>query len=550
VESADTTIDFLRTLNRAEAASAAEEWEDAARWWQRVVASNPVEGRFWSKLAEARYRAKDYRGAISAAQEALALRDGFPSETVYRIACCQALLGGRELALASLEQALALGYRSLDHAASDDDLSSLRDDQRFRELVGLIDRDAFSRDDGWRFDVRFLAREVKRRAFDPFRYTSEQQFDAAVAALAEALPGLTDLQIVVEMDRLLRLLGDGHAGVWPADGSDSFTHQLPVQFWLFEEGIFVIAAAPEHADLLGARVTRFGERAINEVMAVADTLVHRDNENRQWPKFLIPRLLRRLPLLHALDAVPSPTDVELTVQSREGETRTVALQTEPTGPNRRGIRFADDWTFFPNTLSSPLPCYLRNLHASYWFTWLPSERVVYMQFNAVQNDPEESLADFTARLFRFVDEHETDKLVIDIRWNSGGNTFLEMPLLHRLIGSKANQRGKLFVIIGRATYSAAQNLASLIDRHTEAIFVGEPTGSSPTFVGETVEFTLPYSKTSVNVSDLLWQSTWPMDYRIWIAPTLYTPPTFAAFRSNRDPALEAILACQEHMPGW
>jgi hypothetical protein len=168
----------------------------------------------------------------------------------------------------------------------------------------------------------------------------------------------------------------------------------------------------------------------------------------------------------------------------------------------------------------------------------------------VRDEPTESLAQFTDRLFRFIDDHEVEKLIVDIRWNGGGNTFLEMPLFHRLLGSKINQRGALFVIIGRGTFSAAQNLANLIDRHTEAIFVGEPTGSSPSFIGETVFFTLPWSKTEANVSDLLWQEAWAMDYRTWLAPTLYTPPTFAAFRANRDPALEAILACREQLPGW
>jgi hypothetical protein len=61
---------------------------------------------------------------------------------------------------------------------------------------------------------------------------------------------------------------------------------------------------------------------------------------------------------------------------------------------------------------------------------------------------------------------------------------------------------------------------------------------------------LPYSKAEVNISDLLWQSTWPTDYRPWVAPTLYTPPTFADFRVNHDPALEAILAWHDHLPGW
>jgi hypothetical protein len=62
-------------------------------------------------------------------------------------------------------------------------------------------------------------------------------------------------------------------------------------------------------------------------------------------------------------------------------------------------------------------------------------------------------------------------------------------------------------------------------------------------------FDLPFSKVEVNISDLRWVGTWPGDYRRWIAPTLYTPPTFAAYRANRDEAMDAILAYDEHMPG-
>jgi hypothetical protein len=129
-----------------------------------------------------------------------------------------------------------------------------------------------------------------------------------------------------------------------------------------------------------------------------------------------------------------------------------------------------------------------------------------------------------------------------MRWNNGGNTFLSRPLLYGLIKSdKVNKQGKLFVIIGRRTFSAAQNTSTFFERHTNAIFVGEPTGSSPNFVGEETPFTLPYSKITVNVSDLYWQSSWPQDYRTWIAPQIYAPPTFAAYHANRDPAMEAIM---------
>jgi hypothetical protein len=103
----------------------------------------------------------------------------------------------------------------------------------------------------------------------------------------------------------------------------------------------------------------------------------------------------------------------------------------------------------------------------------------------------------------------------------------------------------LFVITGRGTFSAAQNTATFLDRHTNAVFVGEPTGSSPNFVGETAPFRLPHSGLQANVSDLYWQTSWPFDHRTAIAPDVYAPPTFAAFSANRDPAMDAIL---DHLP--
>jgi hypothetical protein len=56
---------------------------------------------------------------------------------------------------------------------------------------------------------------------------------------------------------------------------------------------------------------------------------------------------------------------------------------------------------------------------------------------------------------------------------------------------------------------------------------------------------VPYTRMRGSVSDLYWQSSWPLDYRTWIAPLLYAPPSFALYRANRDPAMEAILAYRD-----
>ncbi|MEZ4570719.1 MAG: hypothetical protein R2849_10410 [Thermomicrobiales bacterium] len=322
------------------------------------------------------------------------------------------------------------------------------------------------------------------------------------------------------------------------------------QFYLFEEGLYIIAATPEHRDLLGSRVLRFGGHAITEVIDVFTPTVPRDND--QWLKLKIPYLIRELPVVRALGLIPADDEVTLAVLDPDGGERDVTLTA---GENLSydelyySFPYPTGWEFFPNTVGSPLPRYIRNQAAYYWFEHIAEHDAVYFQFNRVRDSGAEPLSEFTERLFRFIDDHAVLKLIIDLRCNNGGNTLLEMPFLHRLIGSRINQRGRLFVIIGRRTFSAAQNFSTMIERHTAAIFAGEPTGSRPNFVGETIPVFLPYSGIGVNVSDLYWQSSWPMDHRTWIAPMLYLPPTFAAYRENRDPALEAILSWRDHVPG-
>lgn len=544
------TVAFVRLLARARTASQVGSWQDAVVLWEAVTAHNPVEGRFWGQLAEAYFRSGAYGRAIETYERAIELGAGYPAEATYQIACCHALLGERDRALATLDVAFARGYRHVEHAQHDPDLASLRDDARYRAIVGLIDTGALSRDEGWRADLATLVREIKRLGYAPFRLVSEDEFDGHVAGLHDAIPRLGDAQIVVELMKLLRLVNDGHTRLRDLTALPDLRQALPVQFTLFEEGLYITAAAPRHADLLGAQVARIAARPIDELFAAFDPLTSRDNV--QWLKQMIPYQLRSVPLLHALDLAPDPRQAELTLRDRDGQERAITLATDERQPDIwNAIPSPAGWTFFPETLPGPLPHYLRNAGTSYWFDYLAESRTVYFQFNRVRDDPEEPLATFTARLFRFIDEHPVDRLVLDLRWNNGGNTFLEMPLLHALIGcAKINQRGKLFVIIGRRTFSAAQNGSSLIERHTAAIFAGEPTGASPNFVGESIPFTLPYSRLKGTISDLYWQSSWAMDYRTWIAPQLYAPPTFAAYAANRDPALDAILACGERIPGW
>jgi tetratricopeptide (TPR) repeat protein len=552
--------EFLGLVARAELRSASGDWAEAAALWGRVTDQNPVNGDFWARLAEARFAAKDYEAAREAYAKVLELGvraeyrrrdewelpDLLPGQAAYRIACCLAALGRRDEAIEALAAALDRGYRYLVQARDDEYWKPGPDDRRLRELLGLIDP-GLTRDEGWRADLRLLAREIKRLAYAPFALVGEEEFGRSVARLDQDIPRLTDAQVLVGMMRLVRHLDDGHAGVRPPAGDSDLSRLLPLDFFLFPEGLFVIRAGPGHEELLGARVEKIGHLTTEEAIAALDPVIVRDNE--QQVTFMVPALLRHTAVLAGLGIIDELARASLTVRAADGTRREVTVDAEL--DELLWDRDPPGWTALADTVPGrPRPLHLRHRELPYWFEYLADADLVYFQFNAVRDHPGESLSAFCDRLFCFIADRRPARLVIDLRWNGGGNTFLTQPLLHHLIACPGtSRRGALFVIIGRQTFSAAQNTATAIGRETSAIFVGEPTGSRPNFIGETIYFELPYSKVRANAADLFWQTSWPTDYRTWIAPDIYAPPAFASFSRNDDPAMDAILSLREQFPG-
>ncbi|MBV9210005.1 MAG: hypothetical protein JOZ52_05220, partial [Acidobacteria bacterium] len=92
------------------------------------------------------------------------------------------------------------------------------------------------------------------------------------------------------------------------------------------------------------------------------------------------------------------------------------------------------------------------------------------------------------------------------------------------------------------TFSAAQNLINELDKYTNTIFVGEPTGENVNFYGDPARVELPNSHIVIRVSGLWWQNMDPRDRRQWTAPHIAAELTSEDYRTNTDPAMKAIMA--------
>lgn len=532
---------YIDAIKSAELASGSGNWKIAAGQWENLAALNPTDGELWYKLGETYYAGQQFEKAINAFKKSLATGSPEPFETAYSIAKCYAKKDEPDSVLAWLQRSFDAGYRNIMGCWHDSNFQKYSGNSMFRKIVCLPAGQFKSREEGWRFDLALIAKEIKRRSPNPYRYTSAKTLETAIETLEKKIPSLTDMQVTVELMKIMALVGDGHTMIYAFFERPEFLQNLPLDFYAFEEGLFITAADRRYAQLLGCQLLALDGKSITEILQGMDPIINRDNA--MAPKVMGLMRMRTIPLLHALGLVEKPSEVVLTIKDSSSNIKKISVKADCPIPSRKlWDQLPENWTTHSVIEKTALPFYRQQPFVHYWFSWLPEDHTIYFQYNAVANDKSNPFNSFCDSLFSFIEYNDVHKLVIDLRLNNGGNTLLTPYLLDKIIAcKKINKPGHLFGIIGRHTYSAAINLLGYMQRFTKIILMGEPTGSCPNFIGEDNPFELPYSKLMANISDLYWQSSWPLDQRKWFAPFMYFPPRFIDYKKGRDPVLEAIL---------
>jgi tetratricopeptide (TPR) repeat protein len=397
----------------------------------------------------------------------------------------------------------------------------------------------------WREDLRFLAAEMPKRHKNLFHTMSREQFEKAVKDLEVKIPNLTGNQIELELARLVSMVQDGHTALFLPFAPEAKFHGLPLKLYLFKEGLFVQAASPEYAGLVGGKVLKIGNATTEKALETVGQYVPRDN--LFGIKNIAPTYLLAPEILQALGFIKDAEKVDLAI---EKDGRQFTAEVKPAGlfPTVIGVEARKNWIDVRDRTKNPLPLWLKNQGHGFWFEYVPETNILYVQFNQVANKPDETVETFWGRVGEELNKNEVDKLVLDLRLNGGGNNGL-VPFIIRTIvkADKIDRKGKFFVIIGRQTFSAAQNLTNELEKYTKAIFVGEPTASHVNMYGDARPIFLPNSKLRVNLSSLWHQNMIELDKR-WTAPQLSAELTLADYAKNIDPAMQAVINYRPQKP--
>ena len=382
----------------------------------------------------------------------------------------------------------------------------------------------------WQEDLDTLVAKGNR-IFAGFTDETKMLFNNEAKKIREAIPSLKSTSIALAFTRLLALLNDGHTEL--SFRTPAFLY-LPLRLYYYQDAVFITGVSKEHEDILGARLVEIEGVSITEIIERLKPYINRDNEMEYLltaPVFMtIPKILEEI-------GVGKDTNqVTLSLQLENGSSIQRAIEKLTLSERREIGRLV--------SVQSTVPLYLKEPRTQYWYEYLPEPRVMFVKLGFISNQRNKPpMADFFNQLFEEIDKQKPDKLVIDFRTSRGGNYHRSRPLIEGIRARPfINQKGKVFVVHNRLTFSAGATTSLFLKDNTEALIIGETSRSRPNYSDNAEFFNLPHSKLQYGFTNRLGVHSPRLGQTDRIPIDIPIEPTFKYFKSGRDEVLEYIIS--------
>jgi len=408
----------------------------------------------------------------------------------------------------------------------------------------------------WRHDIDEFVNDIRLLHPDPFTRTGKVTFLREVNALKAALPYLTEEQRVEKRDLPCSRERIGHTRLEPVNLT--FAYWYPVRLYEFTDGLFVTSAYKAVADLAGAQVLEIGGRPAIEVVEQARRLIGADNAFGSMERLYA---VHNAGLMKGLGYAAVTGALRMKFRLRDG--KIVERTLDPTKSDDAsfewqyrtevfGLPFGTDseWisayrglpaSAFNSTDTSRPPHLTDRLH--YEARALPTQGAYYVRTDYVTDF---DFVQFFQRVMREVDQLKPRRLILDWRYNFGGDGSKLAFMIDEFV-KRADARPwqELYILTGRKTYSAAVMAVAAFLEHVPHTVVGEPAGGPLNHFGDPTSRTYPRTGLHLLVSTLWHQLSSSDDLGDFISVDIPAPFSFADYAAGRDPAVDPILRGEE-----
>lgn len=387
----------------------------------------------------------------------------------------------------------------------------------------------------WHYEIDLLGKELVQRHSNLFFQKDSAYFFNAMNQIAEQSDRHSLFDISVQLQQVIAAMGDAQTRINYHFNIDPGSI-LPIELYWFEEGIYVLKCYKEHQSMLGHRLTAINGFPLEQIIDSLSTLLV--NHNPFLCMAEIPGMLTWTPLLSYF-GFSNGEDFSLDFVDDQGIRGSQTIRLSESGQEISSVQ------------PSALPLGWQERSSYFRDLYMPERKIYYIQYNKCwSREVEEEFGsgasalfmppfqEFEKQVFQTIRRTEIDKLVLDLRFNNGGNAAQGTEFIKKLSRARIRGHGHFYLITGRETFASAMINALDMITATEAVVVGEGTGGKPNHYGVVERFVLPESRLVVNCTSgyfKLLDEDPPS-----LLPDLEAPISFHQYTEGIDPAMEAI----------
>ena len=347
----------------------------------------------------------------------------------------------------------------------------------------------------WIKDLDYMSQQLPKLHKNLYFQLSENTFNQKINVLKTQLDSLSDKEILFHLMKIVSSIGDAHTNI---DYNKWKFNLLPLYTYVCEDGLLILGTDEQYKFLIGKQLLKINDFNICEIQNKIKSLI--PHENEYWLKEKIPEYIINADILKFINIIDSTDSIKLSYLDND---TTNHVELTPIISNHvSAIRFV----YYFNYLNLELPIAWRFGNKNYWFEYFDEENAIYFQYNQCINMRSESFSQFSDRLFKTIDQKQVENLIVDVRFNTGGNSDLFSNYFSPKLNSYiAKNELNIYTIIGRRTFSSGLWVASELSKNCNSILIGEPTGNKPNHYGDNRKFKLPKSQLIINYSTRYWK---------------------------------------------
>lgn len=371
-------------------------------------------------------------------------------------------------------------------------------------------------------EIEYLYETVKEIHPQINTNISKTELERAYSELLDKADSLSDVDYAIAISEFLALIGDGHTSCGFSERIYNQMNFLPVR--LYDDGDVITIFAAEDNEIIGKEIAEINGFSIRSVIERLSTLFSADTD--VYKRYMAVTNLIVTDFLKYAGIVVN-SDKAVLFKFSDGSSALIP----PVG--------RDEYISYPfknNVISVARTLW----HNEYYSLRMYDEGVYYLPYNTCASNPDFPISTFIDQVEAVLESTPPDVLVIDLRANSGGNSSLLDPFIIWLDEHIDELGFRLYILIGRDTFSSAVLNAEDLLEIEGAVSLGSETGGSANHFGEIKQFSLPYSGLSITVSSKLFGNSSRIGKGI--VPDVLISNSYDDYISGRDRVYEYTVS--------